>query len=180
VVGPDTEVSMSGITKLDWELELAVVIGIKARNLSVADALSCVAGYTVANDLSARDRVTRAKLPPATPFFFDFLSQKCFDGSCPLGPWITPASVIPDPSKLGMKAWVNDELMQDSHTSRMIFDTAEQIAALSASRTLYPGDVILTGTPAGVGMGRGFFLKPGDKIRMWIEEIGELRHGIVE
>lgn len=86
------------------------------------------------------------------------MSQKCFDGSCPLGPWIVPASQIADPQRLALKLWVNDELMQDSNTERMIFDTAEQIAMLSSRVTLQPGDLVLTGTPAGVGMPRGRFL----------------------
>ena len=87
-----------------------------------------------------------------------------------------PTSEIPDPQKLALKLWINDELMQDSHTSQMIFTTAEQIAHLSTRMTLQPGDLILTGTPAGVGMGRGRFLQPGESVRLWIENIGELRH----
>ena len=83
---------------------------------------------------------------------------------------------IPDPHKLAMKLWVGDELMQDSHTSRMIFDTAEQIAMLSTRITLYPGDLVLTGTPAGVGMPRKRFLRPGETVRLWIESIGEFSH----
>ena len=144
--------------------------------MSVDKALACVAGYTIANDLSARDVMKRHKNPPASPFHYDWLSQKCFDGACPLGPWIVPAGDIPDPQKLALKLWINDELMQDSHTGRMIFDTAEQIATLSSRVTLHPGDLVLTGTPAGVGMGRGRFLKPGDGVRLWIEDIGELSH----
>jgi 2-keto-4-pentenoate hydratase/2-oxohepta-3-ene-1,7-dioic acid hydratase in catechol pathway len=91
-----------------------------------------------------------------------------------MGPWIVPARQLGDPHKLGMKLWVNEELMQDSSTAKMIFDTAEQIAMLSSRVTLHPGDVVLTGTPAGVGMPRGRFLKPGDKVKLWIERIGEL------
>jgi 2-keto-4-pentenoate hydratase/2-oxohepta-3-ene-1,7-dioic acid hydratase in catechol pathway len=106
------------------------------------------------------------------------VSQKCFDGACPLGPWIVPASEIPDPHRLGIRLWVNDELMQDSNTAQMIFNTAEQIAMLSSRVTLYPGDLILTGTPAGVGMGRKRFLKPGERVRLWIESIGEFSHKV--
>jgi 2-keto-4-pentenoate hydratase/2-oxohepta-3-ene-1,7-dioic acid hydratase in catechol pathway len=181
VVGPGAKVKRPPYSqKIDWEVELAAVIGKPAKDVSVENALGCVAGYTIANDLSARDAMAREKNPVASPFHFDWLSQKCFDGSCPLGPWIVPASDIPDPQKLALRLWVNDELMQDSHTSRMIFTTAEQIAMLSSRVTLQPGDLVLTGTPAGVGMGRQRFLKGGDTVRLWIEGIGELSHTIIE
>jgi 2-keto-4-pentenoate hydratase/2-oxohepta-3-ene-1,7-dioic acid hydratase in catechol pathway len=159
---------------VDWEVELAAVIGKAAKDVTVERALDHVAGYTIANDLSARDVMKREKNPPTSPFHYDWLSQKCFDGACPVGPWIVPASDIPDPQTLGLKLWVNDRLMQDSHTSRMIFSTAEQVAMLSSRVTLYPGDLVLTGTPAGVGMGRRIFLKPGDTLKLWIERIGDL------
>jgi 2-keto-4-pentenoate hydratase/2-oxohepta-3-ene-1,7-dioic acid hydratase in catechol pathway len=162
--------------KVDWEVELAAVIGRPARNVSLDKALSHVAGYTIANDLSARDAMRRPHVADTSPFKLDWLAQKCFEGACPLGPWIVPASEIPDPQKLALKLWIDDELMQDSHTSQMIFTTAEQIAHLSTRLTLQPGDMILTGTPAGVGMGRGRFLKAGETLRLWIEGIGELRH----
>jgi 2-keto-4-pentenoate hydratase/2-oxohepta-3-ene-1,7-dioic acid hydratase in catechol pathway len=175
VVGSGVRVPLPAFSeKVDWEVELAAVIGRPARNVSVDDALRYVAGYTIANDLSARDVGRRPHVADTSPFKMDWLSQKCFEGSCPLGPWIAPAPEIPDPQKLAMKLWVNDELMQDSHTSEMIFTTAEQIAHLSTRVTLQPGDLVLTGTPAGVGMGRGRFLKPGETVRLWIEGIGEL------
>jgi 2-keto-4-pentenoate hydratase/2-oxohepta-3-ene-1,7-dioic acid hydratase in catechol pathway len=181
VVGPGAKVKLPPYSqKVDWEVELAAVIGKTAKDVRVENALDCVAGYTIANDLSARDVMARDKNPLASPFHFDWLSQKCFDGSCPLGPWIVPARDIPDPQKLALKLWVNGELMQDSHTSRMIFTTAEQIAMLSSRVTLQPGDLVLTGTPAGVGMGRQRFLKGGDSVRLWIEGIGELRHTMIE
>jgi 2-keto-4-pentenoate hydratase/2-oxohepta-3-ene-1,7-dioic acid hydratase in catechol pathway len=177
VVGPGARVALPRYSKMvDWEVELAAVIGRPAKDVTVAHALDCVAGYTIGNDLSARDAMRRPHLPDASPFKVDWLSQKCFDGACPLGPWITPSSEITDPQKLGLKLWVNDELMQDSNTSQMIFTTAEQIAHLSTRVTLQPGDLVLTGTPAGVGMGRGRFLKAGDTVRLWIEAIGELGH----
>src|SRR6266849_4284829 len=179
VVGPGARVSLPVYSQMvDWEVELAAVIGKVARDVPVERALDYVAGYTIADDLSARDVMRRDKNPATSPFHFDWLSQKCFDGSCPLGPWIVPAGDIADPQKLGLKLWVNDTLMQDSNTSRMIFDTAEQIAMLSSRVTLQPGDLILTGTPAGVGMGRGRFLKPGEKLKLWIERIGELEHAV--
>jgi 2-keto-4-pentenoate hydratase/2-oxohepta-3-ene-1,7-dioic acid hydratase in catechol pathway len=98
----------------------------------VERALDHVAGYTIANDLSARDVMRRDKNPATSPFHYDWLSQKCFDGSCPLGPWIVPTDDLRDPQNLGLTLWVNDKLMQDSNTSTMIFDTAEQIAMLSS------------------------------------------------
>jgi 2-keto-4-pentenoate hydratase/2-oxohepta-3-ene-1,7-dioic acid hydratase in catechol pathway len=180
VVGPGARVHLPPFSqKVDWEVELAAVIGRPARNVSLDKALDHVAGYTIANDLSARDAMRRPHVADASPFKLDWLSQKCFEGACPLGPWITPSSEIRDPQKLGMKLWIDDELMQDSNTSQMIFTTAEQIAHLSTRMTLQPGDVILTGTPAGVGMGRGRFLKTGETLRLWIENIGELRHTMV-
>jgi 2-keto-4-pentenoate hydratase/2-oxohepta-3-ene-1,7-dioic acid hydratase in catechol pathway len=107
-------------------------------------------------------------------FHFDWVGQKCFDGSCPIGPWIVPADDIADPQNLKLKLWVNDVIKQDSNTSEMIFTLAEQIAHLSKNMTLYPGDVILTGTPAGVGAGRDEFLNAGDVVKLEIEKIGTL------
>jgi len=181
VVGPGAKVKLPAFSKaVDWEIELAAVIGKKAKDVSAEKALDCVAGYTIANDLSARDAMRRESNPPTSPFHYDWVSQKCFDGACPLGPWIVPAAEIKDPHNLGLKLWINDELMQDSNTGQMIFDTAEQIAMLSSRVTLHPGDVILTGTPAGVGMGRKRFLKPGERVRLWIEDIGELVHTVAD
>ena len=159
---------------VDWEAELAAVIGRPAKNVAERDALEHVAAYTIGNDLSARDAMSRTTLPPTSPFRFDWLSQKSFDGACPLGPWLVPAKQIPNPQSLGIKLWVSDVLKQDSNTSKMIFSIAEQIAFLSTRITLHPGDVILTGTPAGVGMARGEYLKRGDLVRVWIEGIGTL------
>jgi len=179
VVGPGTVVKLPPYSKaVDWEVELVAVIGRTAKDLPVEKALECVAGYTIANDLSCRDVMRREKVPAATPFHYDWVSQKCFDGSCPLGPSIAPASQIGDPQKLALKLWVGDELMQDSNTAKMIFDTAEQIAMLSSRVTLRPGDLVLTGTPAGVGMPRNRFLRPGETVRLWIEKIGELTHRV--
>ena len=179
VVGPGAKVKLPAFSKaVDWEVELAAVIGKRAKDVSVDKALDCVAGYTIANDLSARDVMRREGNPPTSPFHYDWVSQKCFDGACPLGPWIVPASEIRDPHNLGIKLWIGDELMQDSNTGQMIFDTAEQIAMLSSRVTLQPGDLVLTGTPAGVGMGRKRFLQPGERLRLWIEGIGELTHSM--
>lgn len=159
---------------LDWEAELAAIIGRSAKSVPAERALEYVAGYTVANDLSARDFTIRPNAPESSPFRYDWIGQKSFDGACPLGPWIVPAKLIGDPQCLSIKLWVNDVLKQDSHTSKMIFSLAEQISHLSDRLTLYPGDVILTGTPAGVGLARKEFLKSGDAVRVWIEQIGTL------
>ena len=175
VTDPDAKVSISKYSKkMDWEAELAVVIGRKARDLTLDNALSCVAGYTVGNDLSARDLGFRPQLPDSSPFRADWIRHKSFDGSCPLGPWITPAAYISNPSKLAIKLWVNDTLKQNSNSGNMIFTIAEQISHLSTGITLYPGDVIMTGTPAGVGAGRGEFLKAGDVVKVEIAEIGSI------
>jgi 2-keto-4-pentenoate hydratase/2-oxohepta-3-ene-1,7-dioic acid hydratase in catechol pathway len=177
IIGHDEERMLPYYSNnVDWEIELAVVIGRAAYRVPVEDALDYVAGYTIANDLSARDHVVRPGAPADSPFRFDWLSHKGFDGACPMGPWIVPASEIPDPQKLDLKLWIDDELMQNSNTRHMIFTVAEQIAEISARVTMYPGDVILTGTPSGVGMGRNLFLRSGQKLRLYIEQIGELRH----
>jgi len=172
---PGAAVKVSGLSQeVDWEVELVAVIGRTARNVPQEKALAHVAGYTAANDLSARDRGRRAKVGDTSPFKADWTKQKTFDGSCPLGPWIVPASDIGDPQNLALKLWVNDVLKQDSNSKNMIFNLAEQIAQLSSGMTLHPGDVILTGTPAGVGAARGEFLKAGDVVKIWIEKIGTL------
>lgn len=175
VVGPDETVPLPRTSKkVDWEAELAVVIGRKAKDVSERDALAYVAGYTIANDLSARDLSRREGLPENSSFKNDWVGQKCFDGACPLGPWIVPAEDIPNPHDLAIELSVNGEVKQSSNTGQMIYSINEQIADLSARMTLWPGDVILTGTPAGVGSARGEFLKSGDIVRIRIDKVGEL------
>jgi len=179
VVGPGARVARpAGSQKLDWEAELVAVIGKPARNVPVKDALGYVAGYTCANDLSARDLGRRTQLPPTNPFHFDWTAHKGFEGSCPLGPWITPASDVPDPQRLWIRLWVNGVLKQDSNTSQMIYSVAEQISHLSSLATLHPGDIILTGTPAGVGTPRNEFLQPSDHVEVEIEGLGRLENWI--
>ena len=180
IADPGAAVKISGYSQqMDWEVELAAVIGRKAKDVPRDNALAVVAGYTIANDLSARDLGRRASVPEASPFRWDWTKHKSFDGSCPLGPWIVPASDIGDPQRLGLKLWVNGVLKQDSNTAEMIFTLAEQIEQLSSGMTLYPGDIILTGTPAGVGAGRGEFLKGGDIVKLWIEKIGAIENQMV-
>jgi 2-keto-4-pentenoate hydratase/2-oxohepta-3-ene-1,7-dioic acid hydratase in catechol pathway len=165
--------------RLDWEAELAVIIGKRAQNVAVADALEYVAGYSIANDLSARDNLKRDKVDESSPFRFDWIGHKCFTGACPLGPYFTPAQFVASPEKLGIKLWLNDAIKQDSNTSNHLYSVADQIAYLSERMTLYPGDILLTGTPAGVGMETGTFLKRGDVMKVWIEALGELETTIV-
>ncbi len=150
------------------------MIGRTAKNVPLDKALDYVAGYTIANELSARDLGKRMQLPDSSPFKWDWVGQKCFDDACPIGPWIVPADDIKDPQKLGIKLWVNDVIKQDSNTKDMIFTLAEQIEQLSSRITLYPGDIVLTGTPAGVGAARREFLKPGDTTKVWVENVGTL------
>jgi 2-keto-4-pentenoate hydratase/2-oxohepta-3-ene-1,7-dioic acid hydratase in catechol pathway len=156
--------------QLDWEAEIAMVIGRKASKVSKHDAMEYVAGLTILNDLSARDLMKRFDVP----FLFDWIGQKCFSGAAPTGPWITPLSDVDDPNNLDIKLWVNDTLHQDSNSSQLIFNYAEQIEDLSRHVTLYPGDIIATGTPAGVGHGKGEYLKAGDIVRVQVEGLGEL------
>jgi 2-keto-4-pentenoate hydratase/2-oxohepta-3-ene-1,7-dioic acid hydratase in catechol pathway len=175
LAAPDSTVKLPPYSKMvDWEAELTAVIGRPARDVSIEKALDHVAGYTVANDLSARDFTKRPHVSDTSPFKYDWLSQKCFTDACPLGPWIVPAETIADPQKVGIKLWVNDVIKQDSHTSKMIFTLAEQISHLSTRVTLQPGDLILTGTPAGVGLARKEFLKAGDVVKVWVEGVGTL------
>jgi len=176
VVGPGDNVVIPRQTKKpDWEVELAAVIGRKTRRISVDDALDCVVGFTIVNDVSARDLTRRNDYP----FKFDWFQGKSFDTFAPLGPWIVPRAIVGDPQKLKLGLSVNDELMQDGSTAEMIFSVREQISYLSHILTLEPGDVIATGTPTGVGASRGVFLKPGDIMRATVEHIGELRNPVV-
>lgn len=171
VVGPGPTVHMPiGTKAFDWEVELAVVIGQTARNVPVETALEHVAFYTVAIDFSARDH-NRA---PETFYKLDWVAGKANDTCCPLGPRLVPASAIADPQNLGLKLWVNGVLKQDGRSSDMIFSVAEQIATASRIMTLDPGDVLLTGTPAGVGAPKKTFLEVGDQVDAEIEGIGRL------
>ena len=176
---PGATIKVSHYAKeLDWEIELAAVIGRPAKDVPKEKALSYVAGYTAANDLSARDRGRRPGVEATSFFKMDWTKHKSFDGSCPLGPWIVPASDIADPQQLGLKLWVNGALKQDSNAAKMLFTLAEQIEQLSINMTLQPGDLILTGTPAGTGAESGEFLKSGDVVKIWIEGIGEFSNKI--
>ena len=161
-------------TKLDWEVELAAVIGKRCRRVSVDEALDAVACYTILNDISARDLNVRSDYP----FKHDWFQGKCHDTFAPIGPWLVPAWQIPDPQAVQMRLDVNDKAMQEDSTANMIWTVREQIAYLSTIVTLEPGDIIATGTPTGVGMGRGVFLNDGDRMVASIEGIGRLANQV--
>jgi 2-keto-4-pentenoate hydratase/2-oxohepta-3-ene-1,7-dioic acid hydratase in catechol pathway len=161
--------------EVDYEGELAVVIGERCKNVAKADALRYVHGYTCANDVSARDWQKQWGGS-------QWCRGKTFDTFCPLGPRLIPASEIPDPNNLKIRTIVSGEVLQDSPTGDMIFDVPTLIEFLSGSTTLLPGTVILTGTPHGVGMARTppRWLKAGDTVTVEIEKIGSLTNPVVE
>lgn len=175
VIGPNETILMPPETsQLDWEIELAAVIGKPGRRISVERALDHVAGYSIVNDISARDLNVRGDYP----FKFDWFQGKCHDTFAPFGPWIVPAWSIADPQAVKMKLSVNGQVMQEDNTKNMIWTLREQISYLSTIVTLQVGDVIATGTPTGVGMGRGIYLKPGDEIVASIDGIGSLTNKV--
>ncbi|MFN8522945.1 MAG: fumarylacetoacetate hydrolase family protein [Chloroflexota bacterium] len=177
VIGPGDAILLPEHTaQLDWEVELGAVIGQRCRDARAENALDYVAAYTIVNDLSARDVIIRPDWPN---FASDWLVSKNFDTGTPIGPYLTPAPQIPDPQNVPLRLWLNDQPMQDGNTSSMIFTLAEQIAHISSVLTLLPGDVIATGTPAGVGWKRGRFLQVGDDVRCEIPGIGSFSNSVV-
>ncbi|SFN30039.1 Fumarylacetoacetate (FAA) hydrolase family protein [Pseudonocardia ammonioxydans] len=165
--------------RIDWEAELAVVIGRRCRRVPAERAREVVAGWTIADDISARDRLYR-DAPLAPPFGFDWFEAKAEDTSFPMGPGITPDWLVGDPQDLAIRLRVNGETKQDASTADMVCGVWDLIAAASEVATLEPGDVIATGTPAGVGGPRGEFLAPGDEVTVEIEHVGVLRHTVVD
>ena len=176
VIGPNEPIPVQPAvsTNIDYEVELAVVIGKRGSNIRPGDAFEHVFGYTIVNDVTARDLQRRHG--------GQFLKGKGLDGSCPTGPAIVTRDEIADPGQLAIRLWVNDELRQDGNTRDMIFPIAELIASLSEGLTLEPGDLLATGTPSGVGyaMSEPQFLKHGDVVRCEIEGIGRLVNPVVE
>lgn len=174
VIGPGEPIVLpaSAPDEVDYEAELAVVVGKTARKVSEADALKHVLGYTCANDVSARDCQARIDL--------QWARGKSFDTFCPLGPCLVIDPAI-DPNALGVRTRIGDEVLQDSNTKDMIFSVPYLISYLSHQFTLVPGTVILTGTPEGVGFGRKpqRYLRPGDTITVEIDGIGELTNPVV-
>lgn len=160
---------------IDWELELAVVIGRVAKGVKESDALGYVAGYTVINDISDRKfRPNPSRKQRDKDSFFDWMHGKWHDGFCPCGPCVTSADAVPDPQKLAMKLTLNGETRQDASTALQIFPVAAVIEFISSFVTLEPGDLISTGTPAGVGNTTGTYVKSGDVLKASIEGIGTL------
>jgi 2-keto-4-pentenoate hydratase/2-oxohepta-3-ene-1,7-dioic acid hydratase in catechol pathway len=163
----------------DWELELAVVIGATGRDIPVEKAADHIAGYTIFNDISARELAFRQDLPKQPgDDFFDWLVGKWLDTFGPMGPWLTTADEVPNPDRLGMRLWLNGELQQDGNTGQMIFSPPEAIAFISQFVTLQPGDLISTGTPAGVGYGKKIRLQAGDRILGEIDQLGALENRV--
>jgi 2-keto-4-pentenoate hydratase/2-oxohepta-3-ene-1,7-dioic acid hydratase in catechol pathway len=182
IVGPGAGIPLPGVSdEVDWEAELAVVIGHRVRHLTAGEALGAVAGYMTSNDVSARsldlgyERDTEDK----AVWFFDWLAGKWCDGFAPLGPWLVTADEVPDPQSLTIELAVNGITRQHGSTKDMIFSVAELIAHASRLMTLEPGDVILTGTPSGVGAATGTYLKPGDEMRVTIGPLGTLHNTMV-
>jgi 2-keto-4-pentenoate hydratase/2-oxohepta-3-ene-1,7-dioic acid hydratase in catechol pathway len=176
VVGPGADIHRPKVSEmLDYEGELAIVIGRRCRHVPVESAHEAIAGYTIANDVSVRDWQMRA---------MTMTIGKSFDTHGPLGPWLVTGEEIGDPQALGIRTFVNDEQRQDGNTGEMVFDCAQQVSHLSEAFTLEPGDVIATGTPAGVGSTvqpfPSGFLKAGDTVRIEIDGIGELRNAVIE
>jgi 2-keto-4-pentenoate hydratase/2-oxohepta-3-ene-1,7-dioic acid hydratase in catechol pathway len=179
IAGPDASVPLprGQAPDYDWEGELAVVIGRPGKHIAPEDAAAYVAGYTVADDLSARGRFRRPNA--VEPFTYDWLGQKAQDGSCPIGPGIAPAWAVPDIEDQRLRLWVNGDLKQDALISDLVVGIDGLVSAASDLVTLEPGDLILTGTPAGVGLPRDTFLAAGDLVQVEIGGIGRIVHTII-
>jgi 2-keto-4-pentenoate hydratase/2-oxohepta-3-ene-1,7-dioic acid hydratase in catechol pathway len=174
VSGPNDTVTLPPKSKKgDWEVELGVIIGTKAKNIKKADALKYVAGYCTINDLSEREFQTERS--------GQWTKGKSYDTFGPIGPWLVTADEVKDPQKLNMGLELNGKRVQTGNTATMVFGVAHIVAYLSEFFTLMPGDVITTGTPPGVGMGMKppKYLKPGDKMKIWIEGLGEQNQVVV-
>ena len=172
VVGPCDDVVLPAESEqVDYEVELAVVIGRTATAVSEADAYDYIAGYTVANDVSARDIQFRQQ---------QWHQGKSYDTFCPMGPWLVTKDEISDPNALAVKLTLNGEVLQDSNTDNLIFNVPTLVSRISSAMTLFPGDVISTGTPAGVGVFRDpkILLKAGDYMETWVEGIGTLKNHV--
>lgn len=179
IVGPHDAIAIPDDpqARVDWEAELAVVIGRPARHVTPETALDHVAGYSIVNDISARGWHARLN-PLAPPFGYDWLGSKGSDTFTPMGPGLTPSWFVPDPQDLRIRLWRNGVLKQDGSTSGMIFTVAQLVAAASVLMTLEPGDVIATGTPAGVGVARQESLVPGDVLTVEIQPLGRLENPV--
>jgi 2-keto-4-pentenoate hydratase/2-oxohepta-3-ene-1,7-dioic acid hydratase in catechol pathway len=176
IIGHDGPIVLpaAGSDRVDYEAELAVIIGKNAKNIKPADVMNFIMGYTCANDVSARDWQFEKQKG-------QWARGKSFDTFCPLGPWIVTKNEIPDPNNLSIRTMLNGNVVQESKTAQMIFNIQEIVSNLSKSMTLLPGTVILTGTPEGVGFTRQppLFLQAGDVISIEIEKIGTLTNKVI-
>lgn len=176
VCGPGDTIAWPGYSKeIDYELELAVVIGKRAKCIEASEAMECVAGYTIANDVSARS-VTFKEGRAQRPWdeFYDWLNGKWADGFLPMGPYFVTTDEVADVQNLNMTLKVNGQTRQSANTSQMIYPVVDIVSFCSHLMTLEPGDIISTGTPSGVGLATGNFLKAGDAIECTIEGLGTL------
>ncbi len=174
VNGPYSPIHLPKVSdKLDYEGEMGFIIGKKCRHVPKERAHEVIAGFVTCNDVSVRDWQMRAQT---------FTLGKSFDTHSPFGPWIVTNDEITNPHDLAIKTWVNGEIRQDSNTRHLVFDCYEQIATLTAAFTLEPGDLIVTGTPSGVGIGFDpkIYLKTGDKVRIEIEKIGHIENEVID
>lgn len=175
--GADIVINADPDEQVDWEGELAIVIGIPGRSVAVEDAFRHIAGYVIANDVSARGRFHRSDEGPR-PFQYDWLASKGQDTFNPLGPGMTPAWMIGDPNSLNVRLSVNGMIKQDYNTSAMTLDVRELVAAASAIATLEPGDVIMAGSGPGNAWHKDAFLRPGDHVTVEIEGLGTLENSV--
>ena len=175
--GPDDEVRLrTDCEQNDWELELAIVIGRSARHVARDEAMAYVAGYTIVNDLTARELVPRTDAGPVST---DWLRSKCAPTYKPTGPYVVPAAFVPDPQKLTIELRLNGQVMQHGSTADMIFDVAALVSYLSAEIALQPGDLVMTGSPAGNGTHHGRFLQDGDVLEGEVTGLGVQRNRCV-
>jgi 2-keto-4-pentenoate hydratase/2-oxohepta-3-ene-1,7-dioic acid hydratase (catechol pathway) len=171
IVGPFDDVEKPQVSdKMDYEIELGVVIGTRCRHVAADDAASVIAGYLIVNDVSARDWLQKSPT---------FTLGKSFDTFGPIGPWLTTADEIADPLALEMTLFINGEPRQQSMTGDMIYNIYQQIEYLSTVMTLEPGDILATGTPSGIGAPKGIFLRPGDVMRLEIDGLGHIENQVV-
>jgi 2,4-didehydro-3-deoxy-L-rhamnonate hydrolase len=177
ITGPyDPVILPADVSEPDWELELGVIIGRAARRVSREEALSYVAGYTIVNDITNRDRVHRRDLRTIGA---DWVASKCSPTYLPMGPYLVPAAFVPDPQSLHITLELNGQVMQDEGTSDMLFDVARLVEYASSLAQLWPGDLLCTGSPRGNGTHYNRFLQPGDVMRGTITGLGELRNPCV-